>query len=172
MLKKLTVLLICLILALTPVYAEETETFTGSVKNGKTIEITVSAPESINTRAFVYTYSVSGAGHCLIKNVEITDINAGEKKSILITPPEEGYSKKLIIAERFTLAPLCNSYVYPYMVNVYAESLGYRLLNVGTITEGGEEYSYNEYEITEFMQGEEEEEEVSVLSLALAANMN
>lgn len=170
MFKKIAILVMCFVFTMTPVYAEDSASFTGQVTNGENIEVTVSASSAVNIRAFVYTYSVSGMGHCLLKSVEVTDINAGDSKTLTITPPEAGYSKKLIVAERFTLMPLCKSYTYPYMVNVYAESLGYRLLDVGTITEGGVSYSYNEYEITEFMQGEEEE--LSTLSLAFAANNN
>ena len=169
MLKRTIALFICLILLCVPVFAEDEATFEGSVKNGENIEITVTAPTSFGVRAFVYTYTVSGAGHCLLHQVDMIGISSGETKKLVITPPEEGYKKKLVVAERFTLKPLCKSYEYPYMVNVYAESLGYKLTNVGTETHNGKTYASNTFDITEFMQGETEAE-VSVLSLMLAAS--
>ena len=168
MTKRITALLICLVLLCVPVFAEEEASFEGSVKGGETIEITVTAPEGAGVRAFVYTYNLSGAGHCLLRQVEMTEISSGKSEKLVITPPEEGLKKKLVIVDRFTLKPLCKSYEYPYMVNVYAENLGYRLTDVGTETHNGKTYASNTFDITEFMQGETEAEP-SVLSLMFAA---
>ena len=172
MLKRIIAVALCMMLlcssAVFAADAAPSAEFSGSVSGGENINITVSSAEGTNARAFVYTYSVSGAGHCLLKDVEMTEIPSGESKTITITPPEEGYSKKLVVAEKMTLIPLCKSYAYPYMVNVFAEGLGYRLTNVGIVTEGGKTYASNEYEITAFQQGETEAE-VSTLSLYMAA---
>ena len=170
--KQIAVLILCLILCLPAmVFAAGEAEFSGSVKNGENIEILVTAAEGVSLRAFVYTYSLSAMDHCLLHEVEMTNIRAGESEVITVTPPEEGYSKKLVVAESLTLKPLCKSYVYPYMVNVYAEPLGYRLTNVGTVTEGDKTYASNEFEITEF-QYAEDEAEASTLSLLMAAKSN
>ena len=168
MFKRLIPIFICMLLISLPAYAEGEATFEGSVTGGENIEITVTAADGVNIRAFVYTYTVSGAGHCLLHEVDMTEIASGKSETLVITPPEEGYTKKLVVAEKFTLKPLCKSYAYPYMVNVYAEPLGYRLKNAGTETHGDKTYASNEYDITEFMQADDTEE-ASTLSLMLAA---
>ncbi len=171
MLKKI-IIMVCGILMLgTAVFAADPEPeFSGTVK-GENVEITVTATEGVNARTFVYTYTVSGAGHCIIHEVEKSDIPSGESKTLVITPPEEGYSKKLVVADMFTLKPLCKSNVYPYMVNVFAKPLGYTLKDVGTVTEGDKTYASNTFEINtgEFEYDYEEDPEPSVLSLQLSS---
>lgn len=166
--KRIIAILICLLLMSVPAFAEDDASFDGSVKNGENIEITVTAAGGMGVRAFVYTYTISGAGHCLLHEVDMTEISSGKSETLVITPPEKGYKKKLTVVDRFTLKPLCKSYEYPYMVNVYAEPLGYKLTDVGTETYGGKTYASNTFDITEFMQGDGTEE-ASVFSLMLAS---
>ena len=171
--KKLVALILCFVFCL-PTYvlaSEETE-FTGLVKNQKDIEITITAADGVNINAFVYTVPKEGTSHFRkLHTAEVTRIRAGQSETLTITPPEEGYTKKLIIAESLTLIPLCRAYEYPYMINVYAEPLGYRLTNIGTVIDGDKTYASNEFEIIDFVEAPYEEE-ISIFSLMMASGRN